>query len=87
MLVEILASVEPTTDVVVAILTDNVKPHFLANPHPQLAMGTARALPRPAGGPQASQDHYAEQRWKKRPGLANTIAWCLRALPVCPRLL
>ncbi|KAH9950053.1 hypothetical protein B0H21DRAFT_724540 [Amylocystis lapponica] len=62
------------------ILTNQVKPNFLSNPHPQLSASTGRTLPRPAGGPHASLDHFQGQLWKTRPGIANLISWCVRRM-------
>ncbi|KAF8630055.1 hypothetical protein AX15_003138 [Amanita polypyramis BW_CC] len=60
------------------ILTQHIKPAFLANIHPNINPTTGRKLPRPAGGPLASQDFYESQKWKKHLGIGNVILWCLK---------
>lgn len=45
-------------------------------------MGTGRKLPRPAGGPMASQDVYEDQVWKKEVGVARVIEWCVAGIEV-----
>src|ERR1700722_18791928 len=64
--------------VVDEILQNIVKPLFRSNPHPSLNLSTGRTLPRPAGGPMASQDYYQSQTWKTHPGSANVVSWCVR---------
>ncbi|KAG5645775.1 hypothetical protein DXG03_005312 [Asterophora parasitica] len=70
---------DPSTGILVQLLTQNIKPLFKLNPHPSLN-ATGRKLPRPAGGPMASQDFYDEQAWKSSPGVANVVSWCVRHL-------
>ncbi|KAK2462336.1 hypothetical protein APHAL10511_005642 [Amanita phalloides] len=60
------------------LLTRHIKPIFDANIHPSINPTTGRKLPRPAGGPLASQDFYDSQRWKEHPGIGNVILWCLK---------
>jgi hypothetical protein len=61
-----------------SILQTHVKPLFRANPHPSLNLSTGRKLPRLAGGPLGSNDYYESQPWKKYPGVANSVSWCVR---------
>ncbi|EDR04901.1 uncharacterized protein LACBIDRAFT_303763 [Laccaria bicolor S238N-H82] len=67
----------PTKSLLVQILTHNIKPVFQSNPHPSLNLETGRKLPRPAGGPMASQDYYFGQDWKNSPGAATVVLWCV----------
>ncbi|EIM85518.1 uncharacterized protein STEHIDRAFT_80936 [Stereum hirsutum FP-91666 SS1] len=62
------------------ILSTRIKQLFRSNPHPSLNMGTGRKLPRPAGGPMASQDVYEDQVWKKEVGVARVIEWCVAGI-------
>ncbi|KAH8113299.1 hypothetical protein DFH11DRAFT_1601249 [Phellopilus nigrolimitatus] len=78
---DILFSAHPDIEAVKVVLESHVKPLFLSNPHPQLNLATGRTLPRTAGGPMASQDYYDEQTWKKHPGVANVVSWCIRQIP------
>lgn len=50
----------------------------MSSPHPQLNLTSGRALSRSAGGVNAAQDHFVEQRWKTYPGAGNTVLWCIR---------
>ncbi|KAF8727812.1 hypothetical protein AX14_006966 [Amanita brunnescens Koide BX004] len=61
-----------------AVLTNHIKPIFDPNAHPGINSTTGRKLPRPAGGPSASQDFYDSQGWKEHPGIENVIQWCLK---------
>ena len=61
----------------------NIKPAFIASPHPFLNLQTGRKLSRPAGGPMATQDAYEGQKWKEHPGIATTLMWCVLNIPVC----
>ncbi|KAF5388141.1 hypothetical protein D9615_000018 [Tricholomella constricta] len=70
----------PNNALLVQILTYNIKPLFQLNPHPFLNV-SGRKLSRPAGGPMASSDFYDEQTWKKSPGIANLVSWCVRLVP------
>lgn len=71
---------EPEDTLLIQILTYNVKPLFLSNPHPSLNIQSGRKLPRPAGGPLASQDFYEGQSWKDKVGTPNSVSWCVRNL-------
>ena len=73
---------EPQDALLTQILTYNVKPLFVSNPHPSLNLQSGRKLPRPAGGPMASQDFYEGQSWKNQPGTLNLVSWCVRNLRV-----
>lgn len=73
---------EPQDTLLTQILTYNVKPLFLSNPHPSLNIQSGRKLPRPAGGPMASQDFFEGQKWKTEPGTSNLISWCVRNMRV-----
>ncbi|KAF9468776.1 hypothetical protein BDZ94DRAFT_1244563 [Collybia nuda] len=70
----------PTSALLIQILTHNVKPWFQSNPHPHLNMMSGRKLARPAGGPMASQDLYESQTWKDHPGVSGVVLWCVRHL-------
>ncbi|KAF7301516.1 hypothetical protein MIND_00717000 [Mycena indigotica] len=72
---------EPTQSLVAHILLHNVKPVFRANAHPSINPQTGRKLPRPAGGPQATQDLYDSQTWKDHPGVDLTVLWCVQHIP------
>ena len=64
------------------LLIQHIKPIFDSNIHPNINPTTGRKLPRPAGGPLASQDFYDEQIWKEHPGIDNVIRWCLKHIDV-----
>ncbi|KAG6896867.1 hypothetical protein C0992_005558 [Termitomyces sp. T32_za158] len=68
---------DPPQSLLTHILNDNVKPFFQVNPHPKLN-ASGRKLPRPAGGPMATQDFYDDQTWKTAPGITNLVSWCVR---------
>ncbi|KIK54455.1 hypothetical protein GYMLUDRAFT_905811 [Collybiopsis luxurians FD-317 M1] len=75
---EILAKfIEPSLLLLTQLLETNVNPLFRSNPHPSLNLSTGRKLDRPAGGPEASFDFFETQAWKKYPGAANLVFWCL----------
>ncbi|PFH50332.1 hypothetical protein AMATHDRAFT_85853 [Amanita thiersii Skay4041] len=60
------------------LLANRIKPIFQNNIHPSINPTTGRKLPRPAGGPLASQDFYEEQHWKEHPGIGNVMLWCVQ---------
>ncbi|KAK7471096.1 hypothetical protein VKT23_002511 [Stygiomarasmius scandens] len=76
---EILAEFpEPDIPTMTCLLAQRVKPLFQSNPHPSLNLSTGRTLPRPAGGPMATQDFFEGQVWKKSAGASNLVAWCVK---------
>ena len=81
------SSLDPSTNtlplpVLEVLLIQHIKPIFDSNIHPSINPTTGRKLPRPAGGPLASQDFYDSQRWKEHPGIDNVIRWCLKHIDV-----
>ncbi|KAL0581203.1 hypothetical protein V5O48_000791 [Marasmius crinis-equi] len=80
---EILQEVsEPNVAVLTEVFSQHIKPMFQTNPHPSLNMSTGRKLPRPAGGPMASQDFYESQTWKDNPAAPALVSWCVRHIKV-----
>ncbi|TFK74389.1 hypothetical protein BDN72DRAFT_833295 [Pluteus cervinus] len=69
---------EKNTPLLRQLLVGNIKPWFQSNPHPYIHVDTGRKLGRAAGGPLASGDYYEAQTWKKYPGAANVVSWCVR---------
>ncbi|KAG6833583.1 hypothetical protein H0H87_004210 [Tephrocybe sp. NHM501043] len=68
---------DPTQALLTQVLIHNIKPLFQFNPHPNLN-ASGRKLPRPAGGPMATQDFYEGQAWKNAPAIANLVSWCVQ---------
>lgn len=75
----------PTLEVVTRMLSEKIRPRFSKTPHSRLNPASGRKLPRPAGGPSASQDFYEDQEWKTHLGTANLLLWCVRHLGVSQR--
>ena len=63
----------PTPALVKDVLTNGVRPLFIATPHPRLHTETARVLARPAD----SQDPFHHQPWKDYPDLDEVVRWCI----------
>jgi Tti2 family len=72
----------PPMALIESILIHEIKPLFLSNPHPSINLSTGRKLPRPAGGPMASQDYYEGQKWKAHPGVEYLVLWCVQQIQV-----
>nr|GAT53888.1 predicted protein [Mycena chlorophos] len=72
---------DPALALVTHILQHNVRPIFRTNAHPSVNLDTGRKLPRPAGGPFASQDFYDAQGWKDQPGAWMVVFWCVKNIP------
>ncbi|KZP21729.1 hypothetical protein FIBSPDRAFT_919497 [Athelia psychrophila] len=68
---------DPPAILLESILNDYIKPIFKTNPHPSLNPSTGRKLPENTGGHLAYQDYYDGQVWKRHPGVANILSWCV----------
>jgi Tti2 family len=64
------------------ILTDHVKPLFVATPHPMLNLETARKLTKPAAGAHSTADLYDYQPWKNNIGIANSLHFCVDQMDI-----
>ena len=62
------------------LLTTSIRILFTQSPHPMLHPTTSRALPRPAGGPDAYLDAPDKPPWKQSDGCCNVIKWCCSVL-------
>jgi hypothetical protein len=77
-MVEFLDSNNPLdSSLLIRILTNHVKPLFVATPHPMLNLESARKLPKPAAGAQSTADIYDYQPWKDSVGIANVLYYCV----------
>ena len=72
-------------DLAIHLLSHPLRALFSSTPHPMLHTQTSRALPRPAGGPDAHTDFHdiSSQRFKSPSawGCHNILSWCISMLP------